>query len=142
MNITIISYAVAGTLLLHACKGKEGRNGDPFRFHASDSTRLTRVELPETMFDFGKVARGEIVSHAFSVKNTGDKDLIIIDVLTGCGCTSLDFPRRPVKPGKSGKIEVKFNSNGLHGLQHKTIHVYANVRERRFELLVKASIQN
>ncbi|MDR2414938.1 MAG: DUF1573 domain-containing protein [Odoribacteraceae bacterium] len=135
----LLFYMITGMLLLHACK-ERGR--DDARFQTFDSTRLTRVELPETMFDFGDVAPGEIVGHAFSVKNAGEKDLFIQDVLASCGCTTSNYTRKPVKPGKSGTIEVKFNSAGQHGKQYKVIHVYSNVREKKFELVVKANIQN
>jgi hypothetical protein len=138
----ILFYAIAGTfLLLHACKGPgERREGAGVRLH--DTTRLTRVELPERIFDFGNIASGEIVGHTFRVNNAGDKNLVIHDILTGCGCTTVDYTRRAVRPGKSAVIEIKFDTAGRHGKQYKVIQVHANVREKMFELAFKANILN
>ncbi|MDR2130086.1 MAG: DUF1573 domain-containing protein [Odoribacteraceae bacterium] len=139
----IFFYMIAGTLLLHACKGKEGEGGgEATRAGTVDSTKLTRVELSEKLFDFGNIARGEIVGHTFHVKNAGEKDLIIQEILSSCGCTTASYTRRPIRPGESGTVEVKFDSADKTGKQYKIIHVYSNVRGGLFELVVKANILN
>ena len=60
----------------------------------------------------------------FEFTNTGDAPLIIKDVRSTCGCTVPSYPKEPIMPGKSGKIEVKYNM-GV-GPIRKTITIESN----------------
>ena len=42
-----------------------------------------RVELPETVFDFGLVADGTDYLHSFKVKNVGTGELVIKKIMPG-----------------------------------------------------------
>jgi hypothetical protein len=56
--------------------------------------------------------------------NTGDAPLIITNVQSTCGCTVPSKPTEPILPGKTGKIDVKYNMNP--GPIRKTITVESN----------------
>ena len=58
----------------------------------------------EKEHDFGyiKEAKGA-VSHTFEFKNTGDKSLVIMQVVTSCGCTRPEFPPSPSSRAKRQK---------------------------------------
>ncbi|MFZ4671172.1 MAG: DUF1573 domain-containing protein [Flavobacterium sp.] len=60
----------------------------------------------------------------FEFTNTGDADLIVTNVQSTCGCTVPSKPTEPIPPGKTGKIEVKYNMHT--GLIRKTITVESN----------------
>ena len=60
----------------------------------------------------------------FEFTNTGDAPLIITNVQSTCGCTIPTKPTEPIMPGKTGKIDVKYNM-GL-GPIRKTITVESN----------------
>jgi hypothetical protein len=54
-----------------------------------------------------------MLSHTeFNFTNTGTQDLFISNAVGSCGCTVPEWPREPIKPGKSGKIKVEFDSQG------------------------------
>lgn len=94
---------------------------------ASEAQDLPSIEFTEAVFDFGKVAEGEVVKHAFEFKNTGDSPLVLSKVEASCGCTvARDWPKDPILPGKKGKIMVEFDSAKRPGFQKKTITVLAN----------------
>ena len=62
--------------------------------------------------DFGKVVKGmDNGVRTVEFKNTGDYPLLVYDVRTSCGCVVASTATAPIKPGKSGKIEVKYNMN-------------------------------
>ena len=61
---------------------------------------------------------------SFEFTNTGDVPLIISNVQSTCGCTVPSKPTEPILPGKTGKIEVKYNMNP--GPIRKTITVESN----------------
>ena len=61
---------------------------------------------------------------SFEFTNTGDAPLIITNVQSTCGCTVPSKPTEPILPGKTGKIDVKYNMNT--GPIRKTITVESN----------------
>ncbi|RWX01683.1 DUF1573 domain-containing protein [Flavobacterium cerinum] len=83
------------------------------------------LELKSDTVDYGTVTKEDDNGlRVFEFKNTGDAPLIIKEVKSTCGCTVPSWPKDPIAPGKSGKIEVKYNM-GL-GPIRKTITVQSN----------------
>lgn len=75
--------------------------------------------------DFGTVSKEtDSGVRTFEFKNTGDAPLIITNVQSTCGCTVPSKPTEPIMPGKTGKIDVKYNMNP--GPIRKTITVESN----------------
>ena len=93
------------------------------------------------MHDFGILQSGEIVVFSFTVTNTGNSELKIKNVEADCGCVHAEFLKEPVPPGKTGLIEVEFDSSGLFGRQFKTIEVHANTKKPK-QLAIFAEVQN
>ena len=85
--------------------------------------------------------QGETVTHTFYFKNTGTQNLLIKNVETGCGCTTADYDKAPVRPGKEGKIEIAFNSEGRYGKQYKEIRIFANIPEKQVILSFTATVK-
>ena len=50
---------------------------------AAQATGTPTVEVSETVFDFGLVNEGKDYVHAFKIRNTGTKDLVIRKILPG-----------------------------------------------------------
>lgn len=90
----------------------------------------TQIEWRKKSWDFGTITAGEEVSHTFYYKNTGDHNLIVKKIETGCGCTTAGYDKTPLAPGKEGKIEIAFNSKGRFGKQYKEIRIFANIPEK------------
>jgi len=49
----------------------------------------------------------------------------LTDVYTTCGCTTVDYPREPFLPGKSGTIKLTYNPTE-EGPFNKTVTIYTN----------------
>ena len=63
---------------------------------------------------------------AFSnLQNTGEAPLIISKVSSSCGCTIPKKPEDPILPGKTGEIQVKYDTNRV-GPIRKAITVISN----------------
>lgn len=95
----------------------------------------------EMEHDFGyiKEANGS-VSYTFELTNTGDKPVVIMQVVTSCGCTRPEFPTKPIKPGKTAKIKVSFNPAGRSGAFMKPIKVKTSGDEGRTTLTIRGTI--
>lgn len=77
--------------------------------------------------DYGTVVKGvDTGVRTFEFTNTGDEPLVITNVRSSCGCTVPSKPEAPIMPGKSDKIEVKYNMNP--GTISKTITVESNAK--------------
>lgn len=80
----------------------------------------------EPVWDFGKINEGEVVAHSFPFTNTGTSDLVISGCSASCGCTTPKCDKKPIAPGESSVIEIRFDSNGKTNQQSKNITVTAN----------------
>jgi hypothetical protein len=91
--------------------------------------------------DFGSIQADSKVNYSFTFKNTGQADLIISRAFGSCGCTIPEYPKDPIKPGESGKIDVSFNSANKHGNQQKSVTIYTNTKAGAESLYISASIK-
>lgn len=96
----------------------------------------------DNTIDYGKVNKEDDNGvRSFEFTNTGDEPLIISNVQSTCGCTVPSKPTEPIAPGKTGKIEVKYNMNP--GPIRKTITVETNAvnaEEGRVVLKIKGEV--
>lgn len=84
------------------------------------------ITFDESKYDFGSVVQGGTVDHTFKFKNTGNAPLIISNIGVSCGCTTPEWTKAPVLPGKTGSITAHFNSTGKIGMQNKVLTVESN----------------
>ena len=90
--------------------------------------------------DFGKVKEGDIATFNFEFTNTGNAPIVISNARPSCGCTTPDWTREPIMPGKSGKVTAAFNSTGRPGPFFKTITVENNSETASVQLSIKGEV--
>jgi len=107
------------------------QTGAKIEFKAKDNT-----------IDYGIISKkSDTGVRSFEFTNTGDAPLIITNVLSTCGCTVPTKPNEPIMPGKSGKIDVKYNMTV--GPIRKTITVETNAinyEDGRIALKIKGEV--
>jgi hypothetical protein len=91
-----------------------------------DSSFLAILTLKDTVFDFGTVNEGDIVTKEFTFTNTGTAPLLITDAKSTCGCTIPEWPKEVIPPDGSGVVVVKFNTLHRTGAQSKEVTIFAN----------------
>ena len=96
----------------------------------------------DNTIDYGTVTKdGDSGLRSFEFKNTGNAPLIITNVISTCGCTVPSKPTEPIMPGKTGKIEVKYNMSP--GPIRKTITVESNAsnyEDGKISLKIKGTV--
>ena len=96
----------------------------------------------DNTIDYGTVNKDDDSGlRSFEFTNTGDAPLIITNVQSTCGCTVPSKPTEPIRPGKTGKIDVKYNMHT--GPIRKTITVESNavnVEEGRVAIKIKGEV--
>lgn len=76
----------------------------------------------------------------FTLKNTGDIPLVIEDVNTSCGCTTVEFEKEPVRP--RGRLDLHVTYKAEHpGHFNKTITVHCNVESSPIKLAISGNAQ-
>lgn len=113
---------------------------NPKSAEGEQNIAMPEITFAKTEHDFGRLIQGEQVVYVFKFTNTGSSDLLVSKVSASCGCTASKFTRDPVKPGKEGKIEVTFDSNGQRGIQNKTVTVLTNGKPQTTVLRIKAQV--
>jgi len=90
--------------------------------------------------DFTKVTEGTLATHEFKFKNVGNQPVVISNVQASCGCTTPDWTKEPIAPGKAGFVKAVYNSNGRPGVFNKTITVTSNAKEATKVLSIKGDV--
>ena len=98
------------------------------------------MEFDSLVKDFGTITQGEKVTKKYTFTNTGNAELIITSAKGSCGCTVPSYPRKPISPGESGEITVRFDSQGKNGKQHKKIHIVGNSTPPNNTLAIKGEV--
>ncbi|TPN84571.1 DUF1573 domain-containing protein [Aquimarina algicola] len=84
-----------------------------------------QIKFKTEIIDYGEIAKGSNGVRQFEFTNTGNAPLVISKVYSSCGCTIPKKPEGPIAPGKTGVIEVKYDTKRV-GPIRKTITVTSN----------------
>ncbi len=99
------------------------------------------IQFDSREFDFGSIKESDgPVTCTFRFTNTGKAPLILNNVMASCGCTTPDWPRQPVLPGKEGVIKVSFNPEKRPGAFNKTITVTSNAETPSVGLAIRGVV--
>ena len=66
--------------------------------------------------------------------------MVISNAQASCGCTTPDWTKEPVMPGKTGKVTASFNSQGRPGNFSKTVTVVSNSETPQIVLTIKGEV--
>ena len=100
----------------------------------------SEITFEKTVIDYGTVEKGANGIRDFVFTNTGDAPLIISNVKSTCGCTIPKKPEKPIMPGESDKIQVKYDTKRI-GKFTKTITLTTNSAEKTKILTIKGEVQ-
>lgn len=99
-----------------------------------------KIEFKSETIDYGEIEKGSDGVRVFEFTNTGTAPLVISDVRSSCGCTIPKKPEEPILPGKTGQIEVKYDTNRV-GPIRKAITVTSNSDTPTKVLKIKGTVK-
>ena len=105
----------------------------------SAQEKVAKIEFKSDVIDYGDIAVNSDGVRIFEFTNTGNAPLIISDVKSTCGCTIPKKPDEPIMPGKTGQIEVKYDTKRV-GPIRKTIMVTSNAETPKVPLKIKGQV--
>ncbi|MEG1585374.1 MAG: DUF1573 domain-containing protein [Bacteroidales bacterium] len=99
------------------------------------------LTFKQTTHDFGTFdeEKGKVTTE-FEFTNTGNAPLLIVRTAASCGCTTPEYPKEPIAPGKKGVIKVTYNAKGRPGVFQKTVYVFANTDPEKSTLIIKGHV--
>ena len=93
-----------------------------------------KITFLYTEYNYGNIMQNGNGCCFFYYRNTGTAPLLLHSVTTSCGCTVPTWSKKPLLPGKTGKIKVKYNTS-LPGEFRKIICVKSNAVNRNPTIL-------
>ena len=98
-----------------------------------------KATFDKEVHDLGVVLWKHPATATFTIKNEGDKPLVISNVTTSCGCTDAEWTKTPIAPGATGKITSTFDAKALGRFQ-KSVGVYCNASARPIYLTLRGEV--
>ncbi len=105
----------------------------------SAQEKVAKIEFKTDVIDYGTIEKGSDGVRIFEFTNTGDAPLVISNVKSTCGCTVPAWPKKPVMPGETGEIKVKYDTKRVNPIR-KTITVYSNAETPTVALKIKGQV--
>lgn len=104
----------------------------------STDTSVTEMTIDQTEYDFGTFSMSERQECVFRITNTGSSLLMVHDVVTSCGCTKVEYDKRPVPPGQTIDLKVIYEAEES-GRFTKVMIVYSNAETSPVRLRIKGN---
>lgn len=94
-----------------------------------------QLQFTGTAHDFGQISEtGGNVTYQFEFTNTGKAPILITNVEASCGCTTPEWTKSPVLPGKSGFVRAIFDPKDRPGIFEKEITVTTKTEQVKLKI--------
>ena len=103
-----------------------------------DKEALTVVSLLKDKVDLGDFSWNKEREAEFVISNVGKLPLVINDVITSCGCTKVDYTKKPILSGENIILKITYKAEQPEHF-NKTITVYCNAEGSPFHLKISGN---
>lgn len=127
-------------LLLISCSNQ---NKEYTSLSGFKTEKTTQVKFESQSFAFKQINKGDTAQHTYKFKNIGKNDLVITRINVSCGCLIPDYPKRPVKPGMTDSIIIKYSSKTKSGRQLGRLVFHMNTEPKEeHELILEGVVRD
>lgn len=100
-----------------------------------------QIQFDKEVHDFGDFSLddGE-QSCVFTLTNNSDKPIVIQTVISSCGCTTPDWTKEPILPGKKGQVTAVFMNNQGPYPFDKVLSVYITGNKNPYVLHIRGVV--
>lgn len=102
--------------------------------------KQAEVKFVKETHDFGSIPQGVPATYEFTFTNTGKAPLIITNAAASCGCTTPEWTKEPIKPGKTGFVKATYNA-ASPGPFTKSVTVVSNAKNSTVILYLKGDVK-
>ncbi len=108
------------------------------RIGQEDEQVITTIDIDKTSVSLGSFDWHKEQKVTFTLKNTGSEPLVIQDITTSCGCTTVTYSKEPTQPGNKSVLDVVYKAEHSEHFS-KTIMVYCNVASSPIRLFLSGN---
>ena len=107
---------------------------------AAQSTFGNVVSVDKVTHDFGDIFTDQgPVSCTYTFTNISSKPILLLQAVSSCGCTTTEWTREPIQPGKTGTVKAEFDNNDGPYPFDKTVTVYVSELKNPIVLHLRGS---
>lgn len=103
-----------------------------------DKEALTVISFDKNKADLGDFSWNKEREIEFIISNVGKLPLVINDVITSCGCITVDYAKKPILSGGNVILKIKYKAEQPEHF-NKTITVYCNAESAPFKLKISGN---
>jgi hypothetical protein len=103
------------------------------------SANAQEITTENKIIDCGQVLFKSPVTAEFEMQNSGGRPLVIDNVRTSCGCTTVDYPQSPIPPGQKFMVKITYDAKQM-GHFNKQIGIYGNGSEEPLMLSLRGVV--
>jgi hypothetical protein len=119
---------------------KEASTKEEVKEMTTDEKVGPKLEFEAETVDFGEITQGSDPFRTIKIKNVGDEPLLITNARGSCGCTVPTVPRKPIAPGETAEMKVRYDTKRL-GKINKTVTLTTNEKTPTKTIRVVGQIQ-
>lgn len=109
-------------------------------FAHSSFSQTAEVKVDDAKQSFTTVPQGTVVKLNYVITNIGTVPLLLKDFEVECSCTTAEFDDKPVLPGKSTTIVVKFDTKSAYERQDRVVYINCNTKDGYIKLRFKGNV--
>ena len=107
----------------------------------SSYSDLPLISAAPDVLDFGKARLTDSpIKLTFDIGNNSNKNVVIADIVSGCGCTVIDIPKEPIPPKRKVTVTVSINLRGRSGLFENDL-VVKTATEHALRVPIRGTIE-
>jgi uncharacterized protein (DUF58 family) len=100
------------------------------------------MSIDKDVYDYGTIKKNSNGTATFVITNNGSAPLIIENAKGSCGCTVPEWPRKPIAPGESETMLVKYDTKRV-GPINKSVTIKCNDPENPVKVVrIKGKVED
>lgn len=84
------------------------------------------IEIDTPTHDFGTLPQMESTEHTFTIKNTGNLPLEILEVTPSCTCEKVELKEKTIPPGGQTSLDVRYRGSTNSGKTRVAVYLKTN----------------
>lgn len=85
-----------------------------------------KLILLKEEINLGKIKKGDTKTVSVALKNAGKKPLKILHIKPSCSCITAGIDKQILNPLETINLNIVLNTEGLDGIQNKSVTLYSN----------------
>lgn len=150
-NVYLLYLATNDKVLLNKLLAEYNTNYDQFLYGSikeslfllsapnSYNHNRPQLELDNPILDFGVGTLGNVDTTYVKVKNIGDTDLVITDMVTSCNCISVYLDEKIIKPREQKNIKILYEMLNT-GVYLQQILLFSNAIDKPSIFTIKGVV--